>query len=60
VTEAAAAKQEVVRVDDAPKSAPSKRRLVPKLKSISGDVMVNVFVEMKPLGHSTADAFRRT
>jgi hypothetical protein len=47
VTGAAAAKHEVVRSGDAPKIVSSKQQLVPKLKSISDDVLVNVFIQMK-------------
>lgn len=50
----AAGKQAVVRSDDARKIASSKQQLVPKLKSIPDDVLVNVFVQMKSHGQTTA------
>jgi subtilisin family serine protease len=55
VTGAVAGKQAVVRSDDAPKIVASKQQLVPKLKSIPSDVLVNVFVQMKSRGQWTAD-----
>jgi subtilisin family serine protease len=53
VTGAAAAKHAVVRSDDAPKIVSSKQQLVPKLKSIPDDVLVNVFIQMKTPGQFT-------
>jgi subtilisin family serine protease len=55
VTGAAAGRQAVVRSDNAPKIVSSKQQLVPKLRSIPRDVLVNVFVQMKTHGQSTED-----
>jgi subtilisin family serine protease len=51
----AAGKQAIVRSDDALKIVPSKQQIVPKLKSISRDVLVNVFIQMKTHGQSKED-----
>jgi subtilisin family serine protease len=59
VTGAAARKHAVVRRDDASNIVSSKQQLVPKLKSIPGDVFVNVFIQMKTRGQSTTDVLPR-
>lgn len=53
VTGAAATKHAIVRSDEAPKIVASKKQLVPKLKSIADDVLVNVFIQMKTPGQFT-------